>query len=101
MSAEDRIAQRWLAALKLAQPHLPHPVAAAIVAHAANSPIGDVLLQIEQAILRLEETELADLTGSEARMLIAILRQMSSEVGRLESRLVQLWGETSAPSHGD
>jgi hypothetical protein len=58
---------------------------------AAKGNLGIKLRKIEEALLSFESMGLDDLTGSEARVLIAILRQMSGELTQLESKLNQLW----------
>jgi predicted metal-dependent TIM-barrel fold hydrolase len=87
----DVIKERWLAALRTSQPGLPQPVAVAMVEAAAKGNLGIELRKIEQALMSFESTGLEDLTGSEARVLIAILRQMSGELAQLESQLNSLW----------
>jgi hypothetical protein len=87
----DPVLARWLAALRAYQPGLPQPVAIAMVDGAAKGNLGIELRKIEEALMSFESTGLDDLTGSEARVLIAILRQMSGELAQLESKLNQLW----------
>lgn len=88
---QDPIRVRWLTALNTHQPNLPSPVAAAMVDSAANGRLGRVLQQIEDAMIALETAPLDDITGSEARVMIAILRQMRAELTQLEARIAQLW----------
>jgi predicted metal-dependent TIM-barrel fold hydrolase len=87
----DVIKERWLAALRAYQPGLPQPVAVAMVEGAAKGNLGIELRKIEEALMGFESAGLEDLTGSEARVLIAILRQMSSELAQLECKLNSLW----------
>jgi predicted metal-dependent TIM-barrel fold hydrolase len=87
----DVIKERWLAALRAYQPGLPQPVAVAMVEGAAKGNLGIELRKIEEALMSFEGTGLEDLTGSEARVLIAILRQMSGELTQLEGKLNSLW----------
>ena len=87
----DPIHQRWLAALRSCQPGLPQPVAVAMVEGAAKGNLGIELRKVEEALMSFESIGLEDLTGSEARVLIAILRQMSGELAQLESKLNSLW----------
>ncbi len=87
----DPILARWLAALRAYQPGLPQPVAVAMVEAAAKGNLGIELRQIEEALMSFENAGLDDLTGSEARVLIAILRQMSGELAQLEAQLHALW----------
>lgn len=90
-SQTDAILTRWLAALRAYQPGLPQPIAIAMVEAAAKGNLEIQLRQIEEALMSFERVGLEDLTGSEARVLIAILRQMSSELAQLEARLHALW----------
>jgi hypothetical protein len=87
----DSIRQRWLTALYTHQPNLPAPVAAAMVDRAVTGQLGQVLQPIETTLLDLEAASLDSVTGSEARVLIAILRQMRGELTQLEARVAQLW----------
>jgi hypothetical protein len=87
----DPISERWLAALREHQPGLPQPVAVAMVDAAARGNLGSQLRVIEQALINFEGANLEELTGSEARVLIAILRQMHNELSQLENRLNHLW----------
>jgi hypothetical protein len=57
----------------------------------AKGNLGIELRKIEEAMMNFENAGLDDLTGSEARVLIAILRQMSSELAQLEGKLNSLW----------
>jgi len=88
---EVTIHQRWLATLRTDQPGLPQPVAVAMVDAAAKGNLGIELRKIEEALMSFENAGLDDLTGSEARVLIAILRQMNGELAQLESKLNTLW----------
>ena len=87
----EPILERWLAALRAYQSGLPQPVAVTMVEAAAKGNLGTQLRKIQEALISFESTGLEDLTGSEARVLIAILRQMSSELAQLESQLHALW----------
>jgi hypothetical protein len=90
-SRTDPILERWLAALRAHQPGLPQPIAVAMVEGAAKGNLGIELRKIEEALMGFESSGLEDLTGSEARVLIAILRQMSGELAQLEDKLNSLW----------
>lgn len=90
-SGHDPVLARWLAALRAYQPGLPQPVTVAMVEGAAKGNLGIELRRIEEAVMSFECANLEDLTGSEARVLIAILRQMSGELAQLESQLHALW----------
>lgn len=90
-STRDPVSARWLDALRNHQPGLPQPVAVAIVEAAARGTFGEPLRNIEHALMCFESANLEDLTGSEARVLIAILHQMHGELAQLESQLSHLW----------
>ena len=90
-NSNDGIRSRWLAALQAHQPGLPPPVAVAMVEAVGRGSLGEHFRKIEEALIHLENAELRDLTGSEARVLIAILRQMDDELTQLEIRLNDLW----------
>ena len=87
----EPILERWLAALRAYQSGLPQPVAVAMVEAAAKGNLGTQLRKIQEALISFESTGLEDLTGSEARVLIAILRQTSGELAQLEGKLNSLW----------
>ena len=87
----ESISQRWLVALRTDQPGLPQPVAAAMVDTAAKGPLGGQLRTIEDALMHLEKANLEDLTGSEVRVLMAVLRGMRDTLAQLESQLKHLW----------
>jgi hypothetical protein len=84
---QDRVHKRWLDALRAHQSGLPQPVAVAMVDAAAKGFLGEQLRKIEDALMSLENASLDDLTGSEARVLIAILQQMHGELTELERKL--------------
>ncbi len=88
---QDRVNERWLDALRAHQAGLPQPVAVAMVDAAAKGFVGGQLQKIEDALMSLENAGLDNLTGSQARVLIAILRQMHGELTQLESKLNYLW----------
>lgn len=90
-SPQDRIRERWLAAMRSFQSGLPQPVAIAMVDAAAKGFVGEQLQKIEQGLMCLDHAGLDDLTGSEARVLVAILRQMHDELEQLEDKLQSLW----------
>ena len=87
----EPINQRWLVALRTDQPGLPQPVAAAMVGAAGKGPLGGQLQAIEEALMHLEKANLQDLTGSEVRVLMAVLREMCDTLAQLERRLKHLW----------
>ncbi len=90
-AAEDAVLQRWLSALNAFQPGLPQPVATAMVEGTAKGPSGRLLEQIEEALINLESAPLENLTGSEARVTIAILHEMNQQVAQLLVKLSSLW----------
>jgi len=90
-NSNDGIRSRWLDALPAHQPGLPQPVAIAMVEAVDRGSLGEHFRKIEEALIHLENAELQDLTGSEARVLVAILRQMDNELAQLETRLNYLW----------
>ena len=90
----DPILVRWLAALRAHQPGLPQPVAVAMVDAAAKGNLGVHLRKIEEALMSFENASLDDLTGSEARVVFAILRQIPNELSQLESKLNHLWEQS-------
>ncbi len=90
-AAEDAILQRWLSALNAFQPGLPEPVATAMIEGTAKGPSGRLLKQIEEALMNLESAPLENLTGSEVRVTIAILHEMTQQVAQLLVKLCSLW----------
>ena len=90
----DLVSERWLEALRAFQPGLPQPVAVAMVDAAAKGNLGSQLRLIEEALINFEQANLEELTGSEVRVLIAILRQMHGELSQLESKLNHLWEQS-------
>ena len=92
-SEQDAIAQRWLAALLQSEATLPRPVASAIIENVAQGPLGDLLRQLEQTLIRLESIPPEDLTGSEARAILAILVHLNNQVAQLQTRIRQLWDD--------
>ncbi len=88
---DEAIRSRWLATLQAHQPNLPQPVAIAMVEAVGRGSLGQALQKIEHAFIELGKANLDDLTGSEARVLVAILRQMDDELAQLETRLNYLW----------
>ena len=90
----DPVSERWLAALRAFQPGLPQPVAVAMVDAAAKGNLGIQLRKIEEALMSFEKISLEDLTGSEARVVFAVLRQIPGELSQLESKLNHLWEQS-------
>ena len=83
--------QHWLTALQTHQPTLPGPVAERMVDNAANGQLGATLQVFQTALTELQGAKLDDITGSEARVLVAILSQMRSELTQLQASIAQLW----------
>ncbi len=92
-SQENTIAQRWLDALLQSEATLPRPVASAIIENVAKGPLGEPLHQLEQALIQLESVRPDDLTGSEARAILAILMHLSQQAGQLQVAIRQLWNQ--------
>ena len=91
---EDPILTRWLAALRRDAPNLPTPIAVAMTQGVARGPLGKTLREIEEALMSIENTSFGDLTGSEVRMLTAILRQMNETLGQLSANIARLYSAT-------
>jgi hypothetical protein len=85
------VAQRWRNALLTYEPNLPRPVVDAMVENVAQGPIGEILRQVEEGMFNLETVPIENLTGSEAKTILAILGQMGSQVGELQTKIQQLW----------
>ncbi len=92
---EETVAQRWRNALSTHEPNLPRPVVEAMVENVSQGPIGEILRQVETGMLNLESVPIENMTGSEARTILAILGQMVSQVGELEIKIHQLWESQS------
>jgi len=65
-----------------------------MVEAAAKGNLGIQLRKIEEALMSIENASLEDFTGSEARVVFAILRQIPNELSQLESRLNHLWEQS-------
>lgn len=90
-SSHERVAVKWLAALRRDQPNLPSPVAQAMVEAALRGPLGQWLGDLDAALSHLEQQNLSEITGSEARTLLAALRQLSDRATCLEQQIHSLW----------
>ena len=88
---EDPILARWLNALQRDAPNLPTPIAIAMTQSVARGQLGKTLREIEQALMSIENMSLGDLTGSEVRMLAAILRQMNETLSQLSTNIAHLY----------
>ncbi len=87
----DKIQTRWLAALQATLPNLPKPIAVAMVQGAARGSIGKALAMIENGLMQIESSDLGRLTGSEVKVLAAILRQMDKAVIQLDGEITRLY----------
>jgi hypothetical protein len=56
-----------------------------------RGPLGQTLREIEQALMSIETMNFGDLTGSEVRMLAAILRQMNETLSQLSANIAHLY----------
>ena len=90
----DPILGRWLEALRRDAPNLPTPIAIAMTQGVARGPLGQTLCEIERALMCIENMDFAGLTGSEVRMLAAILRQMNETLVRLGADIARLYSAT-------
>lgn len=91
VSEPDAITQLWLAALLESEATLPRPIADAMVQNVARGPLGETLRHLEQALMHLESLNLDDLSGSEARTVLAVLMAMDRRVNALQFKIRQLW----------
>ncbi len=89
--ALDKIQTRWLAALQATLPNLAKPIAVAMVQGAARGSIGTALALIENGLMQIESCDLGRLTGSEVKVLAAILQQMDMAVIQLEEEIRRLY----------
>jgi hypothetical protein len=94
-SQPDSIAEQWRTALLQFDSTLPRPVAQAMIQNVTRGPLGESLCQLEEGLSQLEGVRPEQITGSEARTVLAILAQMDRRVVELQSRIQQLW---NAPS---
>ncbi len=90
-SGQDPIEDRWLAALLQFDSTLPRPIAQAMIQNVLHGPLGDCLRHSEGGLLGLESVHLGQITGSEARTVLAILLQMNRRILQLQANIQQLW----------
>ena len=90
-SQPDSIAEQWRTALLQFDSTLPRPVAQAMIQNVTRGPLGESLCQFEASLSELERVQLDQVTGSEARTVLAILIQMDRRILELQSRIRQLW----------
>lgn len=89
----EKVRARWLDALRKAAPNLPQPIAAAMVESVSHSPLGEALAEIEDGLIQIERAHLESLTGSEVRVLGAILREANSAILQLDGEISRLYVE--------
>ena len=94
-SQQDGIAEHWRTALLQFDSTLPRPVAQAMIQNVARGPLGEPLRQLEESLCQLEGIHPEQVTGSEARTVLAILIQMDRRVIELQGKLQQLWNSPS------
>ncbi len=87
----DKTQARWLAALQETLPNLAKPIAVAMVQGAARGSIGKALALIENGLTQTENADLQRLTGSEVKVLTAILSKMKQTVIQLEEEITRLY----------
>ena len=90
-SDSQRVLSRWLEALKRESPNLPQPIAVAMTEGALRGPLGQSLSRIEVGLIEVENANLDHLTGSEVRVLTAILHALTATAARLEGEIAQLY----------
>ena len=90
-SESDLVLSRWLEALKRESPNLPPPIAVAMTEGALRGPLGQSLSRIEIGLIEVENANLDHLTGSEVRVLTAILHALTNTASRLEGEIAQLY----------
>ncbi len=94
-SQPDWVAERWGAALLQFDSTLPRPVALAMIQNAQRGPLGELLCQLEESLSELEGVQLEQITGSEARTVLAILNQLDRRVIELQTKIRHLWDPPS------
>ncbi len=87
----ELVLSRWLEALKRESPNLPQPIAVAMTEGARRGPLGQSLSRIEFGLIEIENASLDHLTGSEVRVLTAILHALTNTASRLEGAIAQLY----------
>ncbi len=87
----ELVLPRWLEALKRESPNLPPPIAVAMTEGALRGPLGQSLSHIEIGLIEIENASLDHLTGSEVRVLTAILHALTNTASRLEGAIAQLY----------
>ena len=90
------MAEQWRTALLQFDSTLPRPIAQAMIQNVTRGPLGESLQHLEVGLSALEGVRLDQVTGSEARTVLAILIQMDQRVLELQSRIRQLWNAPAA-----
>jgi len=85
----DETAARWLTLLLLNDPTLPAPTAGAMVARVCELPIGADLAALDCTLQYLNTRYLADLTTSERRVAIALLKDLIAQARALLAAITQ------------
>ncbi len=87
----ELVLSRWLEALKRESPNLPQPIAIAMTEGALRGPLGQSLSRIQVGLIEVENARLDHLTGSEVRVLTAILHALTDTAMRLEGEIARLY----------
>lgn len=90
-SEQQTVLRRWRSALLQTEPNLPGPVVDAMVQNVAHGPFGGILRQVDEGMIGLETVAVEDLTGSEAKTILAILAQLSHQAAELREKIQQQW----------
>ncbi len=90
-SGQSLIAERWRAALLQREPNLPRPVVDAMVQNVMKGALGKSLRDLEDGLIQLEALDIENLTGSEARTILAILTHLCNHAARMQASIEQLW----------
>ncbi len=85
------IEARWLVALQQSLPNLAKPIAVAMVQGTAKGSVGQALASIENGLVQIENANLDRLTGSEVKVITAILHNMNETVIQLEGEISRLY----------
>ncbi len=85
----DETATRWLTLLLLNDPTLPAPTAGAMVARVRELSIGADLAALDHTLQCLNTRYLADLTTSERRVTIALLKDLIAQARALLAAITQ------------
>lgn len=94
-SQQESMVERWRSALLQFDSTLPRPVAQAMIQNVIRGPLGESLQQLEESLSELEGVHPEQVTGSEARTVLAILIQMDRRVIEMQGKIRQLWAPPS------